>query len=493
MLREELRTHTTYSGRRRFFTFPIMVFIFSLIFALSMQRLLVNTSLEQLALLAQAGAFIYGIGVGSFGFMGKQYIERRYGTRNYLVAMPAILPITYRQTFLGLYIRDSIFYIALVLVPATGGLIVAAPFAGFHITSILLFFVAAVLSFQLGTSLSFLGSVLYTRNVPIFIAFTSGIIALVILGGTARLFDVRLLVPSIGFQFSIPPFGADYGMAFLMVAASIVAIAALTALSLGLVRFHYVTRDEHFESVLPRYMDSFRISGSHKEIVAKEFVDLRRSGTVGKMFFSFVLPLVFLSFTSWFVNRGLGIAVGFNTVFYGAMVGFMGILLYSWLNNVDSTDYYSLLPITVPSVIRARVLVFLFLTTGISTAFVVIIAVIDNEFDLLWLALLVMFVTSLYMVVMTAYLTGIRTNSFLFDMSVMSRFAVLSFLPDLCLTILSFSIRTNWVFALTGIAIVLMSLLGSTAILYRGIETKWRRTGFELCRLSTAWESAKSI
>jgi hypothetical protein len=83
-------------------------------------------------------------------------------------------------------------------------------------------------------------------------------------------------------------------------------------------------------------------------------------------------------------------------------------------------------------------------------------------------------------VVMTAYLTGIRTNTFLFDMSVMSRFAVLSFLPDIGLTILSFSIRTNWVFSLTGIAIVLFSLLGSTAILYRGIEKKWRGTSFDV-------------
>jgi hypothetical protein len=112
--------------------------------------------------------------------------------------------------------------------------------------------------------------------------------------------------------------------------------------------------------------------------------------------------------------------------------------------------------------------------------FVVIISAVENELDILWLSLMVMFVTSFYMVVMTAYLTGIRTNSFLFDMSVMSKFAVMSFLPDVGLTILSFSIRTNWVFSLTGIALVLVSLLGSTAILYRGIERKWIGTGFDV-------------
>jgi hypothetical protein len=480
MLKEELRTHTTYSGRRRFFTFPIMVFIFAFIFGMSMQRLLQNTSLEQIALLTQGGAFVYGIGVGSFGFMGRQYIERGYGAKNYLVAMPALLPLTYRKTFLGLYLRDSIFYIALVLLPATLGLSAAAPFVGFKLTSILLFFLAAVLSFQIGTSLSFLGSVLYTRNIPAFIAFTSAIIALVVLGGTMTMFDVSIIVPSIGMQLSVPPFGADYITAMLLGLEAVAAILALTALSLFLVRFRYVSREAKFGTLLPRYMARLQFSGKYKELIGKEFVDLRRSGTIGKMFFSFVLPLVFLSFTSWFVNTGLGLPIGFNSVFYGSMVGFMGILIFSWLNNVDSTDYYSLLPVSVPSVVRARIFIFLFLTTGISTAFVIIIAFVRNEFDLLWLAILVMFVTSIYMVVMTAYLTGIRTNTFLFDMSVMSRFAVMSFLPDVGLTILSFSIRTSWVYALTGIAIVLFSLLGATAILYNGIERKWGRTGFDV-------------
>ena len=480
MLKEELRTHTTYSGRRRFFTFPIMVFIFSLIFSLSLQRLMQGTTIEQLALVAQGGAFIYGIGVGSFGFMGRQYVERGYGAKNYLVAMPTLLPITYRKTFLGLYLRDSIFYISLVLLPATFGLMAAAPFVGFRITSILLIFAAAALSYQLGTSLSFLGSVLYTRSAAAFVAFTSGIIALVFLGGAIELFDVRLLVPSIGFQFSVPPFGDDAYNAIVLLLVSLLLIAVTTLLALAFIRFRYVSREWSRNTLLPRYMGRFHITGAYKELVAKEFVDIRRSGTIGKMFFSFVLPLVFLSFTSWFVTKGLGIPIGFNSVFYGAMVGFMGVLLYSWLNNVDSTDYYSFLPVTVPQVIRARIIIFLFLTTGISTVFVVIISLSEYELDILWLGLLVMFITSLYMVVMTAYLTGIRTNTFLFDMSVMSRFAIMSFLPDVGLTILSFSIRTNIVFALSGIALVLASLLGSTFILYRGIETKWKGTGFDV-------------
>ncbi|MEM2838790.1 MAG: hypothetical protein QXE18_01675 [Thermoplasmata archaeon] len=479
MFKEELRTHITYSGKR-FWTFPVVVFVFSSIFALSMRRLLVETTLDQMMILALASAFLYGISVGSFGFMGRQFVEKRFGTRNYLVAAPELLPITYRQTFLGLYVRDSVFYVLLVLAPAVAGLAVAAPIVGFRITSILLFFAAAVMSFQLGTSLSFLGSVLYNRSTIAFFAFTSSIIALVFLGGALSLFDVTYLLPALRFEFSVPPFGNDYSTALVMALFSIAATAILTVLSLMLVKLHFTIKDVRHEQILPAYIERLDISGSYKEVVGKEFVDLKRSGTVSKMFFSFVLPLVFLSFTSWFVNTGLGIEVGFNTVFYGAMVGFLGVILYSWLNNVDGTDYYSLLPLTVPQVIKSRLIVFLLLTVWISTVFVVGIAVLNNEVDLLWLALVVMVVTSIYMVVMIAYLTGLRTNSFLFDMGIMSRFAIMSFLPDVCLTILSFTIRTNPIFSAGSILLVLAILIGATVILYRGIEEKWRHTGFDV-------------
>lgn len=479
MLKEELRTHTTYSGARRFFTFPIMIFIFSLIIALFLNRLLEEISLNELGLLAQASIFLYGLGVGSFGFMGKQYIERKYGKKNYIAAIPAILPITYRQTFLGLYIRDSIFYILLVLVPATSGLIIASPIAGFNIGSIALFFIAAVLSFQFGTSLSFLGSVLYNRGMIPFLLFTSGIALLVLFGSLTSLFQAELLVPPISMQLSLPPFGNESDNAVLMGGLSVLLIFGMIGASLALIRLHYETSNASFEPLLPSYIDRFRLSTGHKEVVGKEFVDLRRSGTISKMAFSFVLPLFFLSFTSWFINTGLGIEVGFNSVFYGAMVGFLGVLLYSWLNNVDNSEYYSLLPISVPEVIRARLLVFLFLTIGISAAFVTAISVINDEIDILWLALLVMFVTSVYMVVMTAYLTGIRTNTFLFDMDILGKFAVMSFLPDVCLTILSFGIRTNWAFSLFAISIVLIVLTSTTLILYRGIELKWSSASFD--------------
>jgi uncharacterized membrane protein (DUF373 family) len=82
------------------------------------------------------------------------------------------------------------------------------------------------------------------------------------------------------------------------------------------------------------------------------------------------------------------------------------------------------------------------------------------------------------MVVATAYLTGLSPNSFLFNPEVLVKFAVVSVLPDLGLTILSFSLSSMNVAAVLGIALVLGILLISTFLFYRGIEEKWARTSF---------------
>lgn len=479
MLKEEYRTHASYTGKQRFLTFPLFVFVLSLASGLTLDKMLVTTPLSQLVMFVHYSAFLYGLSVGSFGLMGRELIQRRYGTNNYLVAMPYLLPISFRTTFLGIYLRDAIFYVLLLLLPATLGLMATAPFMGFSIVSISLFFVAILVTFLIGMSVSFLASVVYIRNVKAFVALTAALALLFASYGIFNVPSLEQLIPSYGFQMDVRPFGHDPAEALGYLGISSLIVAGLAYLSYMLVQIRISIVSRQHDNILPGYYDRMRsVKGVFRALVSKELVDLRRSGTVAKMFFSFVLPLLFLSFTVWFVNYGLSIPVGFNAVFYAAMVGFIGVMMYSWLNNVDLAEYYSLLPVTVPQLIKVRIRMYLYLTLGISTFFVVAISVLNEETRLLWLALLVMAITSLYMVVMTAYLTGLKTNTFLFDTSILARFSVLSFFPDVCLTILSFSIAAAWSIAVAGIAIVLGMLGLATLVFYRGIEDKWGRSSF---------------
>ena len=479
MLKEEFRTHSKYSGKGRFLSFPLFVFVLALGSGLTLDKMLETVSLERFATFAHLSAFLYGLSVGAFGLMGREYLERRYGTTNYLVAMPYLLPLSFRTTFLGIFLRDAVFYVLLLLMPATLGILAAAPFMGFHLISIGLFFVSILLTFMIGMSLSFLASVVYIRNVRVFTALTAVIAALFASYGLFGVPSLEAIIPSLGLQMNVRPFASHPDEALLYAGASVLMTAAFSVAAYLLVQVRISIASKMHDDLLPRYYDKVRfVGGLNRALVSKEFLDLKRSGIIAKMFFSFVLPLLFLSFTTWYVNYGLAIPVGFNAVFYAAMVGFIGVMMYSWLNNVDLAEYYSFLPVTVPQLIRVRILVFLFLTLGISAFFVVAISVLNGETELLWLALVVMFVTSLYMVVLTAYLTGLKTNTFLFDTSVLARFSLLSFLPDLCITILSFSLLANWVIAVMGLALVLASMSLATTFLYRGIESRWARTSF---------------
>src|SRR5439155_16079100 len=149
--------------------------MFSLSIAVTSGRLFAFTPLPDAILLLHVSLFLYGLSVGAFGFLGRQYLERTSGTRNYVVAMPGILPMRFRRTFLGMFIRDAIFYMVLFLVPATVGLGLSVPATHFRLTSIGVLFGAALLSFLLGMSVSFFVSTVYMRSRAGFVVAVAGV------------------------------------------------------------------------------------------------------------------------------------------------------------------------------------------------------------------------------------------------------------------------------------------------------------------------------
>jgi hypothetical protein len=178
------------------------------------------------------------------------------------------------------------------------------------------------------------------------------------------------------------------------------------------------------------------------------------------------------------VNNGLKIPVGFNSVFYAGMVGFFGVMMYSWLTNIDLADYFETLPVNVPSVIKAKLIAFFILTSVISTAFVLGISYMNNEMRLLWLALPVLYITGAYMVLATAYLTGLSTNSFLFDPNIMLKFTAIALIPDFGITILSLSIDSTPLISAGGIGVVLVFVAAFSWYFYRGLDRKWAKQAF---------------
>jgi hypothetical protein len=306
----------------------------------------------------------------------------------------------------------------------------------------------------------------------------AGFLAMALAYGVFDLIPLEYLLPSWGVQINLRPLGDDLGQAAFYFAVSVAASLIMAILAVVSVAEAPLGKVSRIKESFPGYHDATRFARSLQSLLAKEFSDMARSGGASKMLLAYVVPLLLLSFTTWYVNNGLAIPVGFNTVFYAAMVGSFGIMLYSWIANVDAVDYLETLPVSVPQVIKAKLLAFFLLTLLISTGFVVGITLANDETQLLWLALPVLYITTAFMVMATAYLTGLSPNSVLFNPSVMTRFMAISLLPDLCITILSFSLNSNPILAAAGIALVCFALLTSTFFLYRGLEGKFSHAGF---------------
>src|SRR5207248_11774359 len=142
-------------------------------------------------------------------------------------AMPVILQMGFRRTFLGMFVRDAIFYMVLLLVPATVGLALSVPVTRFRLTSIGVLFGAALLSFLLGMSLSFFVSTVYMRSRAGFVVAVAGVSALFAAAGAARAIPFSWILPSLAAHELLPPLGLDLGAAASLALFGLGIVAAL--------------------------------------------------------------------------------------------------------------------------------------------------------------------------------------------------------------------------------------------------------------------------
>ena len=469
MLKEEYRFHSSFLSKYNFIGFPIMIMIFTFVLAVFSPQLLKELNLNQIYLSVHSLLFLYGLGMGAFAFLGHEYLERRFGQVNFMVSAPILLPIKFKTTFFAFFFHDVIFYIFVTILPFTGGLLLATPFSGIAVSSVLVLAFLLFLSFLLGISFSFFMSAIYMKNHRIFVILLALIIILITSSFQLNWLDYGLIFPSLKFQIT---------RSWIYLIHTFILISLFTVLASGLIQERLDRPNNKVNLELPRKIKQFSITGKYSALVAKEFLDLFRSRTFTKIIFSFAVPLVFITFLSWFVNVGLDIPLDFNIIFYGGMVGFFGMMIYSWQNNTDVIEFYQVLPITVPQVIKSKIIVFAIITSWMSTTFVIAMGIIHNQVMLIGWALLVMFITSFYIVTAVAYLTGLRTNSYLFNITVLIKFLIVVLLPLFCITILSFTINTNFLISIISIIFICLILFSGTYFLMKGIEHKWARDDF---------------
>lgn len=469
MIKEEFRFHTRFSSKFNFFFFPLAALIGGIVTPLGLPNLTSKISYDQLTLYAHVSIFFYGFSVASITFFGREYIERRFGHVNFILATPTTLPWSFKKAYAAYFLHDLLFYLGITMAPLAAGGLISAAIQGISLQFVLIFALSLFLSFSAGMALSLLSAALYSRGRPVFIPYVILLMGTIIVNLYIFGQEPRYILPAQHFLL-------HRNIISLIMAVAYVSI--LFILAIALIREHYEVTTRAFTKELAGMAKRLSRTGSYSIFLSKEIIDVRRSNTISKVLFSTVMPMTVITGLSWFIEKGFKIPLGFNILFYSSMIGFFQVITYSWLNNTDTVDYYESLPVQVSKVIKSKIFVCVVISSSISLVFVVLISCLMGQLILLPLAIAVMVVNILYIVTVSAYLTGLRTNSALFDIKILIKFSLFSMMPLFLIMLQSLFMSDVFLLSVVSILGICLIMGGVIVLLYRGIDRKWARETF---------------
>jgi len=470
MLQEEIRLNTSFASGKGFFSFPILVMISGLLAILFADVMIDDIGYRDYLQILHISAIFYGLFAGSLAFFGNEFLERIFGYFGLILGLSTTQPITQKKITFLYFCKEIIFYTLFTMIPALVGAIIGTAYTDISLTNLLIFSLTLYFSFCTGISFSYYISSFYRISLKKTI-----LSAIIFIISYSVIFYNYEITGSLEWYL-------NRQINLLFLGAAIPIILSLIA-TMNIKEYNNTTSisiigyKNRFKEYTQKYnwAKEIGIPG----IIAKERIDLERSKTGTKMFFSFLFPLGFLTFMNWFLDRGLPIQIDFNTIFYGVMIGFFGTMLYSWLNSIDTPQFYSTLPITVSDIIRARLFLLGTITWWIPLIFMTLISYMSNELSLLPIGLIVMITVGIYIVNYTAMSTGLKTNSALFDAFVFIKFFLVSVPPMIAMTILSLAINHRPSTILVALSLIcgILSLL--SLAFYRKIESKWIAESFD--------------
>lgn len=427
-LKEEWRMLTSYfSSKTLFFIFPLVLFFVGFLMA-SLKPLVEKTfDVRELLVASHLLLAVYGIFVGGFGFFAEEVATRWFKEARLLIHLHAILPITFRRIFVWFYVKDIIYYLFLTIYPLLLG-----AFLSFAISPSLFFsmLISSTLSFLIGVSLSFLLSTLYVHNR---LLLFGALILLVFAGIRFRLSDF----PPIAFFFTGNLFSLVYSLA----------IAAVSVISLEMAKPIERPGKKHFlRSTLFSFADP---------LLAKEILDVRRSGTYKIILTSYLFPLIFLWGIFYFTGRLLNFRLDISLPFYAGFLGYLGTLVYSWLNNIDPPSSMGTLPITISEIMKRKIRLFFAASFSVSVVYLLALGYFMRDLGSLPLSLICLGSTTFYVASVTASLCGLYPNTLLFEGTILARYLA-AILPVLILlSVLSFMKAYMVIFAVSLIVLFL--------------------------------------
>ncbi len=515
MFKEEKRKSLEFANRRHMMLFPLMLALVTMVTTIGLQFLVGDSAAQvsnieqktftwgELRFALHLPLLMFSLGMGTFAFMGKDAIVHRSGTKNFLLAAPALQPLPNSVAHYAYFMKDLLFYVMLILTPVMFGMALGILIDNYtSVNTPLLWsslpwtWIAMITTLAQGLAVSFLASSLWMRGRPYTIVGPVLIVAIGIAVGLGKV-DANYFLWGLAAQST-----QNFTFVIIGLGSSVVIGLIASALITDDFDVAVVERGDLLGPIYNRL--GFLGKGELRLIVAKEFVDLFRSGAIKKMTVSYAIPLAVLLGMAWLVDFAEA-PIPINLLSYAPFLGFFGFNFYSWLTILDSPDFMNGLPLRVPQLIRAKVVVYFLATSWISLIFIVAMAWRLDEWANLPTSIVVMFANSIYIVALTAFLMGLKPNRAIFDASVMVWFWIGSVIPLLALFLLSFtqgdvSLYGNWWertsqdgLAATaqiydqsvvqqgfmGMLTVSLLLLIASALLWKLMDKRWKRAPFE--------------
>ena len=451
MMKEEWRIHSTIFGSTNFALFPVVVAVFTFLGSLTLPLFSDTLPYSTIALLAFVLFLLAGVMVGSFGTMGREFMNRRFGQASLIAYASRSLPVSERRIFATFLVKDTVYYILLYILPFAAGFTAATPTIGLDPIWGLRAFIALALAFLIGLSVICLLSTLYARS----IRHLAGAIAVLAVCGIAAYGsgDTPAFSP---YTFFVSPEPGPLAFSLLL-------ILVPAAASVLLVTADYPDRTKRFANSLDPLVERLCPLGS-AHFIAKDAIDLLRSeGGAGKVIFSFLIPLGLV----WVCLRVLiRFIPGIDPlVVFAVLLGVLSATIYNWLTEFDSFSSYTFLPVEVSEVIDGKLKSYA-LANLLPVAVLVLAAVAGGGMGTLIPAFAALLSVSAYTLAVTVYLTGLSPNIMLYSAGVFIRY-VLAISP--VLLVLIFASLVDPIYALGSLVLIPPAAF----LLHRG-RTKWQ-------------------
>jgi hypothetical protein len=185
-----------------------------------------------------------------------------------------------------------------------------------------------------------------------------------------------------------------------------------SAVSILFVKIEYHEKKKYHKNLLGKFTKRFRFS-RYSYYIAKDFIDLKRSeGGLGKIIFSFLLPI---GFTYFFLSIFLELIPVIKVIMiFSIFLGIVSNSIYNMLTVFDTFNSYMYLPVKVSTILKSKITSFIIISI-VSLVVLIIAAVTMNQMFYFIPALLMLLSIIMISLAVTVFLTGLNPNTLLYN------------------------------------------------------------------------------